>query len=243
MKKIIWVSLCLLLSLTAYSAFAQEPPDTSTPDPTAPDAQMDEWANLYPGQYAEWKDSVHGAAYLAGNTDAPACADCHEDPASEAFDSAALHYNIPANCATCHADESLMSKYGIPADVYDTYRADYHGATVEYYRATNTVAMRHEAVCSDCHASHAIYRVDDARSPAAPENLIVTCQKCHAEASPAFAEGSTGHLRTTHEESAVLFFISLFYKILIPVVIGLMLIYIVLDVLHRLRNKNKREES
>ena len=242
MKRIIWISLCILLSLTACSALVGSPAGVA-PEPAQPGIAPEEWATRYPNEYDDWEDSVHGVAYLSGNSDAPGCTDCHSDPETGDIEAPNYRLEIPSRCARCHADQQVMSEYGLAADVYDTYQADYHGTTIEYYRANDPTRWCYEAVCSDCHESHAVYRSDDPRSPAASANLLATCQRCHPEAPPDFAAASTGHYRTTREASPLVYYIKLFYTALIPVVIGLMLAYIGLDISHRLRKKSREEES
>jgi hypothetical protein len=230
-------SLCicfalLLLTLTACATL----PKTATPPPSSA-VTLEQWAERYPAEYADWQVSVHGVAYLAGNQDAPACTSCHGDPGSGEIQTAAFRLSIPAQCARCHSDEKLMAKAGIPSDTYATYLATYHGATIQYYQAKDTSAQRFEAVCSDCHSAHAIYAPSNARSTVAPAKLLATCQKCHAGAGENFATTAYGHLRTTQAASPVVYFLGLIYKILIPAVIGVMVLYILLDIVHRVRVK------
>ena len=242
MKRIAWVSLCTFLSLTACSTLAGSPAGVA-PAPAQTGVVPEEWATRYPKEHDDWKDSVHGVAYLSGNSDAPGCTDCHGDPETGEIQTSVFHLEIPSRCARCHADEEVMSKYGVATDVYDTYRADYHGTTIEYYRVKNPATWRYEAVCSDCHESHAVYGPDDPRSSVASANLLATCQQCHLEARPNFAAASSGHYRTTREASLLVYCVRLFYMILIPTVIGLMLAYIGLDISHRVRKKLRGEES
>jgi hypothetical protein len=241
LKQIVWVSLCVLL-LTGCAALVRSPAGVA-PAPAQPGLPLEEWATRYPKEYNDWKDSVHGVAYLSGHSDAPGCTDCHSDPETGEIQTPTFHLEIPSRCARCHADEQAMSPYGVATDVYDTYRADYHGTTIEYYRANDPTTWRYEAVCSDCHESHAVYGPDDPNSSVAQANLLVTCQQCHREAPPNFAEAATGHYRTTRQASLLVYGVKLFYQILIPTVIGLMLAYIGLDISHRVREKLKGEES
>ncbi len=237
MKRAIWLSLGLLLFVTACSAVKGAP----AAPPAASDTSLEAWAEQYPQQYKEWAASVHGTAYLAGNSDAPACTGCHGDPASGEMQTAAFHNSIPAACARCHADAQLMGKYGIAADTYDTYQADYHGMMVEYYRAEDATTWRYEAVCSDCHGAHDVYAPEDARSSVAAANLLSTCQQCHQGAQANFAEAAAGHYRTNQAAQPVVYWIGNIYRYgLIPVIIGLMLAYIALDVVHRLRMRGAR---
>lgn len=237
MKRALWLTVGVLLFVTGCSAVQGRPAAA----PAAGNTSLEAWAKQYPQKYNDWAGSVHGTVYLAGNKDAPACTSCHGDPASGEIKTAAFHLGIPAACARCHDDATLMARYGIAADTYDTYQADYHGTTVEYYRATDPSAWRYEAVCSDCHGAHAIYKPEDARSTVAPANLLAVCQQCHQGAPAAFATADAGHYRTNQAVHPLVYWIGNIYRYgLIPVVIGLMLAYIALDIVHRLRTRAAR---
>lgn len=194
---------------------------------------MATWATRYPRHYQDWQDSVHGRAYLSGNFDAPGCTDCHDDPAVGDIRTPSFRLDVPARCARCHADEQRMGRYKIRADVYATYRADYHGWTIDYYRHHRPFEWRYEPVCSDCHRSHAIYPAKDARSSIAPDNLLETCRRCHPLAEANFAAVTTGHFRIDRETSAAAYYIQAIYRVLIPAVIGSMALYVCLDVTSR----------
>lgn len=237
------LALCLLVLLAACSSTAGET-ETYTPEPS--DVTLEEWEDLYPAQYASWAESVHGEAYLEGNQDAPGCTDCHADPESGEIETAAFQLDIPNRCARCHSDESIMADYGISTDVYDTYAADYHGTTISYYQSTDPDTYRDEAVCSDCHGSHNVYAVEDERSSVNEANLTATCQKCHHDAPEEFAS-AFGHYRTARQpvssdDTPVLFWVKLFYQILLPFALGGMILYILLDIVYRLKKRKKQDE-
>lgn len=238
MRKFI-LGLWMLAVLTACSGT-----DLSVYEPEASDVPLETWQEAYPVEYSDWEDSAHGQAYLNGDSNAPGCTDCHDDPESGEIRTAAFNLEIPARCARCHSDESTMSEYDISADVYDTYLADYHGTTIAYYQAADTDAYRYEAVCSDCHGSHAIYAPEDERSSVAGANLTTTCQKCHHDAPADFAS-AFGHYRPAHTpvssaESPILFWVKLFYQALIPVTLGGMILYIILDIRFRLQKRKEQ---
>jgi predicted CXXCH cytochrome family protein len=191
----------------------------------------------YPKEYREWEESVHGKAYLSGDAEAPGCTDCHADPGSGDIRTAEFRLEIPSLCAGCHGDKELMQERGIAADLYTSYRADYHGFTIDYYRTHDASTWRYEAVCSDCHGSHVVYSSDDPRSSVASGNLLDTCGRCHQGAGANFTSSGSGHFRTGRKRSLLVYCVELFYLLLIPAVIGPMAIYIGLDVLHRLRKK------
>jgi hypothetical protein len=251
MKRVVQASPCVVLLLAAtcssvmvHSAWgdtgrsvAAAASKTVEPVCARVDAGTEPCATRYPKQYLEWQESVHGRAYLSGDTDAPGCSDCHDDPESAEIRTPVFRLEIPSRCARCHDDEKLMRKHDIATDLYASYRADFHGFTIDHYRLYDASMWRYEAVCSDCHASHAVFRAGDARSSVAPANLLDTCRQCHPGAEANFTSITTGHFRTDRRSSLLVYLIKLIYQILIPTVIGLMTAYIALDIVHRLRRK------
>jgi len=234
MKRIVWVGLCLALIVAVGSAASVgSPGDPAVQGSTS--GQLEDWAARYPKEHADWEGSVHGVAYLSGNADAPGCTSCHEDPETGEVYTPAYRLDIPIRCAGCHDNKELMGKYGVATDAYPSYKADYHGATITYYRNTAPNTWRYEAVCSDCHGAHAIYPPGHPQS--AQARLAEVCRKCHVGAADGFAYASAGHLRTTRQAPLLVYIVTLFYKILIPVVLGFMLLYILLDIWHRVRTK------
>lgn len=237
-KKVI-IGIGLLLCLTAC---------TATESPVYQPGSVDEadlvvWEEAYPVQYADWAESVHGEAYLSGDTNAPTCNDCHDVPEEgETVKTATFHLEIPSRCARCHDNDALMEDYDIATDVYETYLADFHGTTINYYASTDLTAMRAEAVCSDCHGSHAVFPQEDQRSMVSEANLKSTCAKCHSDATESFTS-AYGHYRPVRSpassslDSTVVFIVKLLYQALIPITLGGMLAYIALDIFFRVKRK------
>jgi 5-methylcytosine-specific restriction endonuclease McrA len=244
MRRSILLALLAALFLAACSG-PGTPASTYVPEDS--DIDLSEWAERYPAEYADWEQSVHGQAYLSGDTDAPACTDCHADPDSGEIQTAAFRLDIPNRCARCHVDESLMAVHDVPTDVYSTYVADYHGTTINYYHVTSPDTWRYEAVCSDCHNSHAILPPDDPESSVAPANLTETCSKCHHDAPEAFAT-AYGHYRpirtpVSSADSPITFWVKLFYQALIPVILGCMVIFIAVDLRYRSKRKSEKHDN
>ena len=70
--------------------------------------------------YDVYKDSVHGAALLEeDNYDVPTCSNCHDNHSNTGPSDPGYVLFSPQLCATCHADEELMGKYGINTDVFE----------------------------------------------------------------------------------------------------------------------------
>ena len=115
-----------------------------------------------------FKDSVHAAAGLE-------CASCHKGQAGGTY-AAIPRGSIASTCATCHADAAYMRKFDpqVRVDQFAQYLTSAHGRGMQ--RGETRVAT-----CSDCHSSHGVVRVRDARSPVAPLNAAKTCARCHGD--------------------------------------------------------------
>jgi hypothetical protein len=121
-------------------------------------------------QYAKYKTSVHGQKLLnAADTKVAICTDCHgvhdvkkaSDPTSKVYP-----LNVPALCASCHANVDLMAPYGIPTDQLEVYKSSVHGEAV-----LSRSDLR-APTCASCHGSH------DAKPPKSSE-VVNVCGKCH----------------------------------------------------------------
>ena len=82
---------------------------------------------------------------------------------------------VPALCASCHADAALMRKYNpsLRTDQLSQYRTSVHGKRL----AQGDTKV---AVCSDCHGFHNIRPASDTRSSVHPVKVAETCARCHA---------------------------------------------------------------
>jgi predicted CXXCH cytochrome family protein len=185
--------------------------------------------------YEEYLVSAHGEALLdESNPDVPTCVDCHgvhniEDPTTNLF-----RLRSPLLCAGCHADRELMGRYGVSTAVFDTYVADFHGTTITIFENQAPDAAVNEAVCYDCHGVHAIRRSDDPESSVMQENLLETCQRCHPDADANFPAAWLGHYSPTPGKYPIVYFVTVFYRILIPLTVGFFVVMIVLDIARRL---------
>jgi nitrate/TMAO reductase-like tetraheme cytochrome c subunit len=191
--------------------------------------------------YNEYKESVHGAALIdANNTDVPTCIDCHgvhriPNPTTPAF-----RINSPQICSKCHTDKALMSKYGISTDVLRTYVADFHGTTATLFQKLSPDQPTNTPVCFDCHGVHNITRVDDpVNGLQLKQNLLATCQKCHPNAGTNFPTAWMGHYIADPKRTPLVYYVQLFYKILIPLVLGGMVLFVASDVYRRLKDRRK----
>jgi predicted CXXCH cytochrome family protein len=195
--------------------------------------------------YQEYEESSHGSALIGeGNPDVPDCTTCHgnhEIKGPNSSDGFKLY--SPQLCAECHANEALMSKYGISTNVFDTYISDFHGTTVNVFERISPDQETNKPVCIDCHGVHNMKSASDPESQVMKDNLLETCQKCHPNASENFSSSWLGHYEPSLDKYPLLFFVDLFYKIIIPVTVGGMLAFIAIDAQYRIRKKISKKNN
>ena len=136
-------------------------------------------------QLAVYQKSIHGKAVAAGNMDSAACNDCHNlheikplgDPKSHS--NREFHTKV---CMTCHSDEKMMAKNNVTTVAVKSYMESYHGKNYHLGFPEKV------AGCADCHTAHSVLPQDDPESSVNPANLVATCAKCHASATPLFTQ-------------------------------------------------------
>ena len=199
-------------------------------------------ARCHSAIYDTYKESVHGAALTEeGNQDVPTCIDCHgvhniQDPTTARF-----RNDTPLLCAKCHTNETIMKNYGISTDVLDTYVSDFHGTTVTLFEETSPDLPTNKPVCTDCHGIHDIKAVDDPNTGIAlKQNLLVKCQRCHPDATVNFPDSWMSHYIASPEHFPIVYYVNLFYKILIPSVLGGMALYVLTDIFRRFIARKKK---
>ncbi|MBN1505067.1 MAG: cytochrome b/b6 domain-containing protein [Candidatus Eisenbacteria bacterium] len=171
---------------------------------------------------------AHAPVPGAESLDLPVCTDCHgihlilrvKDHTSPVF-----HTAVARQCAGCHADKDIVSRYGLRADVVNTYDESFHGLAVQYgsTRAAN---------CVSCHEDHRILPPEDPKSPVNKANLAATCRKCHPGADSSVASGSV-HSSPPRSTTPAVRYVAVAYMILIAFTILAMFAYDVLDFLRR----------
>lgn len=192
----------------------------------------------------EYAASVHGEGLLENkNPDVPSCIDCHgvHDLSGPSELGNQFRLSSPQVCAKCHTDESIMSKYGLSTQVLTTYIADFHGTTVALFEKQDPDQAINMPVCYDCHGVHNIQRVDDPeKGIQVKQNLLVTCQKCHPDATLNFPDSWLSHYIPSKERAPLVFYVEWFYKILIPLVLGGMLILVGSDIFRRVKRRRAK---
>lgn len=172
--------------------------------------------------------SVHGMA-VESSSDVPVCTDCHRAHDTADPREGALAMRTPEICGRCHGDEKLMKKYGLSTHVVDTYLADFHGmAATLQHDADKGSGERLAAVCTDCHGVHDIRKSDDPNSQVMAANLQKTCAKCHPGATANFPAAWLSHYEPTLEKAPLVWGVQLFYRLIIPFMVGGLILQIAL---------------
>jgi cytochrome b subunit of formate dehydrogenase len=127
----------------------------------------------------EYVASGHSEALLKGNQDAADCSDCHGLHDTRVYHTSLEKYPEEARafytekCKRCHADEAMMKRNNLSADIVRYYEETYHG------KVQNVGYASRVAGCADCHTTHNILPKSDPRSSIHPRNLVENCGRCH----------------------------------------------------------------
>ena len=109
--------------------------------------------------------------------------------------------------------------------------------TVEMFEKQSPDAPTNKPVCFDCHGVHDIKSAKDPNSSVFKTNLLKTCQQCHPNATANFPSSWLNHYDASPSQFPVIYFVNLFYTIIIPLVIGGMAAFVLLDAARRIRNR------
>jgi len=182
------------------------------------------------GAATTFANSVHGQDVAKNIADVPTCTDCHGGHKIAGPGMPGWRDSTPEICGDCHGNPARMSKYGLSTDVLKTYLADFHGktASLRAAQAKTDTGVNLVAVCSDCHGTHGVLRVDSPSSPVLRTNVLKTCQRCHPSASMRFPDAWLSHYVPDWKRTPVLVAVKTGYAVLIPFVIGGMALQILL---------------
>ncbi len=183
----------------------------------------------------EYFKGIHGKALLKRIYETAVCNDCHrehdifspEDPRS-----ALNPKNVVSTCEKCHADVTIMKKYGVPVRQVEAFKESFHGIALEY-------GIVKSANCVSCHGYHDILPSRDPESPIHPKNLANTCGKCHPRASENVAKGKY-HVIPYEKEAGVVYYVYNFFKWFTFFVIFGLIVHIILDLAGRGLRKFKK---
>ncbi len=175
------------------------------------------------GIYKDFTKSIHFSLEDEGKRKLPTCSDCHSSHTISPTAQDKFVHEVTDQCGTCHEDLS------------STYTETMHGKayTLGYMKA---------AKCSDCHGAHDILGVNDPQSKVAPNHVVETCQKCHANANERFA----GYLtHATHHDKVkypILYYTYWFMTILLLSVFGFFGLHTLLWLPRSIRQMMKRKK-
>ncbi len=112
-------------------------------------------------QLETYRTSVHGQENSKDKlAKTAACSDCHTSHAVVNTSTNPFKLAVTATCGNCHTEQ------------FDSYKDTFHGKIT-------TLGYVYTAKCYDCHGSHDILRVKDAKSKVHPDNRMETCRSCH----------------------------------------------------------------
>jgi hypothetical protein len=206
-----------------------------------PESKVNRWniaqtcGQCHEAIFAEFRQSVHGKAYLERNKDVPVCTDCHGAHTiggKASPTSVTSPTNIATMCLRCHDRERINPDMSLPVFRGTTYFASYHGIN----SLKGDVAV---ANCASCHGSHNIRKSADPQSTVNPANIPTTCGKCHPGAGVNFSLGKI-HVTGPTQTSRIADIIGRVYTVMIAVVLGGMVGLVILDLYGRLRRRKRR---
>lgn len=194
--------------------------------------------NCHPGEYLEYKDSIHGVSVLREmEQEPPFCTDCHGSHyILHSTDERAWTNpnNVPATCLKCHAEATVQQRYDLSKDVGETFRESFHGLRGEL--GSNV------AICTTCHGSHEVYPSTDPRSRVNALRVAATCGECHEGAQLNFAAAFT-HTKVSRTELTGLYAVVQTHKWMIVTVIAPLMLIVFADLLRMLRDRRRAKEA
>lgn len=120
-------------------------------------------------QWAKYQTSIHGQKLAQGDTKVATCFVCHDrhgtkkvkDPSAQVYP-----LNVPALCASCHANTELMRPYNIPTNQFQLYLQSVHGIALLQKQDLRAPS------CATCHGTHGA-------APPGFEEVANVCGSCH----------------------------------------------------------------
>ncbi len=125
--------------------------------------------DLATDQWAKYQTSVHGKKLAQGDTNVATCFTCHDQHGTKKTkDPSARVYtlNVPALCASCHANTELMKPYKLPTNQFQLYVQSVHGIALLQKQDLRAPS------CATCHGTHGA-------APPGFEEVANVCGSCH----------------------------------------------------------------
>ncbi len=183
----------------------------------------------------DYLEGVHGIDYEKGLKDVPVCTDCHSEhdiTSPQNLSSRVYKTKIAEVCSRCHDDETLSRQYGFLTTRLKTYSNSFHGTASRFGESR-------VANCASCHGFHDIRPSADPKSMIHPDNLPETCGNCHPGAGSNFAKGKI-HVVSEKASNKWAYFVKTFYTVMIVCIVFVFLLFISVDLFHRLIRKGKK---
>ncbi len=169
---------------------------------------------------AEFDVSVHGSFARKGVLEAPVCSSCHSAHAiqrSTTPTATTAGSHVRETCGDCHGDLRLTRRFGLPSDRITSFDTSFHGLAAR-------AGSQRVANCASCHGYHNILPSNDPESMVHPRRLAETCGTCHPGAGRRFTI-TTIHLSEGGTEPGPVRMARIFYLVVIPLTLGLMLLH------------------
>ena len=178
--------------------------------PTARQHSPEMCGQCHIGVLERWiRDSAHGKAWSAGETEGPVCTTCHQSHAIEDPRRGGTRQGMPNECGNCHGER------------YSSYRLTFHGKSTE-------LGLLSVATCSDCHTAHANLPASDPRSSIHPKHLRQTCGACHGKVPDAFLAIDMHNDPTDPNVNAYVYYV---YVFMMALLIGVFAFFALHDLL------------
>ncbi len=186
---------------------------------------------------AAYRRGIHGRMVANGEHQAPTCTDCHgehgilppDDPRSPVSPTKIAE----VTCSRCHEAAPLNERLATDRPVFVSFVDSFHG--LKSARGDRRVAN-----CASCHEAHGVLPPDDPRSTVYPANLPRTCGRCHPGMTEELALATPIHGVGGVPRPPLSVLIETIYRILIPLVVGLMLLHVLVDYLAAVRRQLRR---
>jgi len=195
--------------------------------------------NCHEKEMEEYQQSIHWKAVKRGHVESPVCNNCHGEHhivSHDDKDAVTNRLNLSSKlCADCHSNETMMQRFGLDPERFETYSRTYHGLAI-------LKGSPDAANCVSCHEVHSIRAQADTLSSVHASNLVETCSSCHPDATEEFVQISV-HPIDQETRNPVAFYVQNIYLWLVIVVIGGMFLHNVVIVTYYIRRKSRKEKE
>jgi predicted CXXCH cytochrome family protein len=135
-----------------------------------------------------------------------------------------------------------MEPYDLNTEVVSTYLTDFHGQSNAMYAMGAGEPGKPMATCTDCHGIHDIPSFKTTDKSVVRERVVKVCQSCHQDVPEGFADAWLSHYPPTLESAPLVWAVTWFYRIIIPLILAGLVLHILLD-LWRVRMSRRGGES